>query len=541
MPPSSKLWYTIRQVEVLIRPHAASWARPIARNLGMQEMASLIEEFLTPGTNKGLYYGGAFHQPSHGRLIHVVNPATGRLFTTVPDADEADVALAVAAARAAFAGWAALDPLDRGQILRRFAETVRKNIPQLALLETTVTGRALREMNAQMARIPEWIEYFAGIAPGLEGEANRVKGGYLTLTSYEPLGPVALLTPWNHPVLILVKKLAAALAAGNTCVIKPSELAPVSPLVIAALATEAGLPDGVVNVVTGGPATGAALCANDDIHYIDLTGGTSTGRKVAAMAAHRLVRSTMELGGKTPVIVCEDADLDAAVAGGLFAAFVASGQTCVAGSRFLVHATLYDAFVTRMAARADQIRLGDPMDLNTQMGPVICQAALDRCHRFITSAKAEGARMVSGAAGDLPSGDFANGFYIRPTIFADVAPDHQLFQDEVFGPVISITPFSTDAEAVALANSGAFGLGVSIWSRDIGRGHRLSQQIRGGVVWLNDHHRNDPRSVWGGVRDSGFGKENGWDALKAYLTKKSVVVRTEAGYDDWFMGSQRYG
>lgn len=503
-------------------------------------MASVIEDLSRPGADPSLFYGGTFQPSDQAGKIRVLNPATGAAFTTVPDASAADVAAAVAAAKAAFPAWAALDALDRGQILRRFAEIIRQNIPALALLETTVTGRALREMNAQMGRIPEWVEYFAGIAPGLEAEANRVKGNYLTYTAYEPLGPVALLTPWNHPVLILVKKLAAALAAGNTCVIKPSELAPVSPLVIAALASEAGLPDGVVNVVTGGPATGAALCAHDDIRFIDLTGGTSTGRKVAALAGQRLVRSTMELGGKTPVVVCEDAELDAAVAGGLFSAFIASGQTCVAGSRFIVHDQLYDAFVERIAARADQILLGDPMDLSTQMGPVICKASFDRCHRFIAEAKAQGARQVAGDL-PLPGGDFAGGFYVRPTIFADVTPDQTLFREEVFGPVISITRFWSDEEAVALANTGEFGLGVSIWSRDIGRAHRMAQQIRGGVLWLNDHHRNDPRSVWGGTRDSGFGKENGWDALKAYLTKKSVVVRTEPGYDDWFKGSARYG
>jgi acyl-CoA reductase-like NAD-dependent aldehyde dehydrogenase len=503
-------------------------------------MASVIEDLSRSGTDRGLFYAGAFQRAAHGGKIRVLNPATGAEFTTVPDADGSDVAAAVAAAKAAFPAWAALDALDRGQILRRFAEVIRQNIPALARLESTVTGRPLREMNAQMARIPEWIEYFAGIAPGLEAEANRVKGNYLTYTAYEPLGPVALLTPWNHPVLILVKKLAAALAAGNTCVIKPSELAPVSPLVIAALAIEAGLPPGVVNVVTGGAATGAALCAHDDIRFIDLTGGTNTGRKVATLAGQRLVRSTMELGGKTPVVVCEDAELDAAVAGGLFSAFVASGQTCVAGSRFLVHDRLYEAFVDQMAARADQILLGDPMDLSTQMGPVICKASLDRCHRFIDQARSQGARQVTGEL-PLPAGDLAGGFYLRPTIFADVTPDQALFRDEVFGPVISITRFKTDEDAVALANTGEFGLGVSIWSRDIGRAHRMAQDIRGGVIWLNDHHRNDPRSVWGGQRDSGFGKENGWDALKAYLVKKSVVVRTEPGYDDWFKGSARYG
>jgi len=504
-------------------------------------MANIIEELLVPETNKGLFYGGAFHAASDTGEIVVMNPATGVRFTTVPEATVQDVKAAVSAARTAFAGWAGLDAFDRSKHLLAFADVVRQNIPLLAVLEATVTGRSLREMNAQMGRIPEWLEYFAGIALGLEGESNVVKGGYVTLTHYEPLGPVALLTPWNHPVLILMKKLAAALAAGNTCVIKPSELAPVSPLAIAVLAKQAGLPDGVINVVTGGPATGAALCAADDIHYIDLTGGTETGRKVASMAGQRLIRSTFELGGKTPVVVCADAEVDAAVAGVLFAAFVASGQTCVAGSRILVHSQIYDSFVAKIAARADQIKVGEPMDEATQMGPVISQAALERCRQFIATARAEGGRQVAGTLPLELTGEFAQGYYIRPTIFADVQPNHQLFQDEVFGPVISITRFETDDQAIALANTGEFGLGVSIWSRDIARAHRLSHAIRGGIIWLNDHHRNDPRSVWGGVKDSGFGKENGWDALRGYLSKKSVVIRTEPGYDDWFAGSNRYG
>ena len=334
-------------------------------------MNKLIDDFLTPGTNRGIYYGGMFQKPSHDGVIEVLNPATAHVFTTVPDATAIDVQAAVTAARCAFDDWSELDPLDRSRHLHAFADILRANMSSLALLESTITGRSIREMNAQMARIPEWLEYFASIAIGLEGESNVVKGGYVTMTHYEPLGPVALLTPWNHPILILVKKLAAALAAGNTCVIKPSELAPVSSLVLAALATEAGLPDGVVNVVTGGPGTGAALCAADDIHYIDLTGGTATGRKVASLAGERLIRTTMELGGKTPIIVCEDADIEGAIAGTLFSAFVASGQTCVSGARFLVHDKIYDRFVAGIAARAEQITIGDPMDEATQMGPVI--------------------------------------------------------------------------------------------------------------------------------------------------------------------------
>ena len=504
-------------------------------------MSKIADDFTRPNTNRGLFYNGRFQAPETEAVIAVTNPATATRFTTVPDGSPADVDAAVAAARAAFADWSVLDPIDRSRHLHSFADVVRQNIPKLAILESIVTGRALKEMNAQMARIPEWIEYFAGIAMGLEGESNVVKGGYVTMTHYEPLGPVALLTPWNHPILILVKKMSAALAAGNTCVVKPSELAPVSPLVLASLASEAGLPDGVVNVVTGGPQTGAALCAHADIHYIDLTGGTATGRKVAALAGERLVRTTMELGGKTPVLVCQDADLEGAIAGGLFSAFVASGQTCVSGARFIVHRDIYDQFATGIADRADAISLGDPMADTTQMGPVISKASKERCLAMIAQAKTDGAVLIAGnAQSDLPA-PFNKGFYIRPTVFKDVSPEQALFREEVFGPVISITPFDTEEEALELANTGAFGLGVSIWSRDVARAHRLSLGIRGGVVWLNDHHRNDPRSVWGGVRDSGFGKENGWDALKAYMTKKSVIVRTAAGHDDWFAGSNRYG
>jgi len=504
-------------------------------------MSNIVNEFLIPGTNKGLFYGGRFQASDSRSLITVLDPARGTPFTTVPNGSAEDVRAAVSVARSAFPAWAALDALDRGKYLRAFAETIRQNIALLAVLESRITGRAIREMNAQMSRIPEWLEYYAGIAPGLEGEANYVKGDYVTLTQYEPLGPTALLTPWNHPILNLVKKLSAALAAGNTCVIKPSELAPVSSLVIAALATQAGLPDGVVNVVTGDAETGVALCAAHDIHYIDLTGGTATGRKVASVAGERLIRTTMELGGKTPVVVCEDADIDAAVAGVLFSAFVASGQTCVAGSRIIVHDSIYDTFAEKLAQRADQILLGDPMHESTQMGPVICGASLDRCKQFIKTATAQGARQISGLKPLALDIELSNGFYIRPTVFADVKIDHTLFLEEVFGPVISLTRASDDEEAIACANVGDFGLGVAIWSRDIGRALRLSKKITGGVVWLNDHHRNDPRSVWGGVKDSGFGKENGWDALRAYLTKKSIVIRTEQGYDDWFKDGQRYG
>src|SRR5258707_3983732 len=288
--------------------------------------------------------------------------ARGERSAPVRDGEAAAVAAAAAGAAAAFPAWSATDTGERARLLRGLAEILRSRMQDLAEMESAVTGRAIREMRTQMGRIPEWIEYFAGIVLGLEGEANRVKGGFLTYTAHEPYGVCALLTPWNHPVLILVKKLAAALAAGNVCLVKPSELAPLSPLILADWCREAGLPAGTVNVVTGGGATGRLVCAAAPVQRIDLTGGSATGRRVAAAAAERLIPCTLELGGKAPVIVAADVDLDEAAAGGAFAAFVAAGQTCVSGSRFIVQRSIYDGFVGRLSARATAIRVGAPAD-----------------------------------------------------------------------------------------------------------------------------------------------------------------------------------
>lgn len=337
------------------------------------------------------------------------------------------------------------------------------------------------------------------------------------------------------------EKLAAALAAGNTIVVKPSELAPVTPLFIAEWVREAGFPDGVVNVVTGGAKAGAALVANPHVARIDLTGGTATGKRVAAAAAERLVPCTLELGGKTPVLIFDDAKLDEAVAGALFSGFVAAGQTCVSGSRFLVQQSIYPEFLARLADRVANLRIGDPADEATDLGPVISAASRDRCMRFIEIARAEGARLLCGGEPLVMQGRLDSGFYVPPTVFADVAPTSQLFREEVFGPVVSVTPFKDESEAIALANDTEFALGAAIWTRDVLRAHRVAGLVRAGVTWINDHHKNDPRSIWGGYGASGYGKENGWDALKSYMNKGSVVVRTREQFDDWFQGGKRYG
>ena len=509
----------------------------------MQSAADSFRPVLDPDPFQAfpLHYGGQW-QGAHGDAPRMVlRPATGAAGWSVAEASAEDVEAACAAAAESLPDWAALDSDERGRLLRGLAGILRERMPELAEFEAAITGRPIREMRAQMGRIPEWFEYFAGIALGLEGGSNRVKGGFLTYTRYRPHGVCALLTPWNHPILILVKKLAAALAAGNTVVVKPSELAPVTPLLLAQWAGEAGIPAGVINVVTGGAGAGAALVANEHVAHIDLTGGTKTGKIVAKAAAERMVPCTLELGGKTPIVVFDSAEVDEAVAGALFAGFVAAGQTCVSGSRFLVQRGVYDAFVQKLADRVGALRQGDPALVETDIGPVISAASRDRCMGYIERATASGARLVAGGVlPELPQ-HLAEGFFVPPTVFADVPPEHEMFCDEIFGPVVSITPFDTEDEAITLANAGPYALGASVWTRDILLAHRVVDRLKAGVVWINDHHKNDPRSIWGGSGESGYGHENGWDALKGYLIKGSVTVRTSEEFGDWFAGGKRYG
>lgn len=487
------------------------------------------------------HYDGRWQFPLGPETLPVFCPATGAELARSAAAGPADVAAACAAASAALPAWRAVDALDRGRILRRLADLVASRIDTLAALESATIGRPLREMRAQMGRIPEWIEYFAGIAPGLEAEAKTLRGGLLSYTAYEPYGVCALLTPWNHPILILVKKLAAALATGNTCIVKPSELAPISTLVFAQWCVEAGLPAGTVNVVTGDGRTGALVCAAPEVQRIDMTGGTATGRRVAAAAAERLVPCTLELGGKTPFVVFEDVDVAEAAAGAVFAAFIATGQTCVSASRLLVARPIYEAFNAALRDRVEALRVGNPADTTTDVGPVISAASKARCLDHIERARAAGAPILAGGALPDLGSECADGYFVPPTVFRDVAPHMDLFREEVFGPVISVTPFDTEADALRLSNDSPYALGASIWTRDVGRAHRMAQAVRGGMVWINDHHKNDPRSIWGGFGDSGYGKENGWDALKSYLVKRNIVVRTAPAFTDWFAGGNRYG
>ena len=483
-----------------------------------------------------LLIGGKERDASSGACFDVINPATGKVDFVAADGTEADVALAVQTAREAFADgrWSGLRPRDRARILNRAAAVAAAEVPNLARLETQQIGRPVREMTSQLQRLPEWLEYMGAVAQTVEGGVPDFGPGHVNYVRRVPLGAVGLITPWNHPLLILIKKLAAALAAGNTVVIKPSELAPVTPLLLAKLLGEAGVPDGVINVVSGfGAVAGKALSSHPGLGKVDVTGGTPTGRAVAAAAGQNLVPVAAELGGKASVIVFDDFDVDRAVAGALFAAYIATGQTCIQGARILVQRSIFDAFRDKFVGRAEKLRVGDPMAKETQLGPMVSAGQRDKVITAVEHAREQGAAIWCG--GEIPSDpDLADGYYYLPTAVGDVTTATDIWYDEVFGPVSVFMPFDDEADAIRLTNDSAYGLAASVWTGDPARGHRVADQLDVGIVWINDHHRIDPASVWGGRKASGMGCENGIDGFLAYTHAKSIIVNTSGEPFDWF-------
>ncbi|MFB3817496.1 MAG: aldehyde dehydrogenase [Candidatus Methylomirabilales bacterium] len=483
-----------------------------------------------------LLIGGRWVEAASGKRFEDLNPATGEVLAEVAEADREDVDRAVCAARRAFEDgpWARMSGGERGRILHRIADRLEQEAEAISRLESQDNGRPIRETAAQARVIPRWYRYFAGWADKIQGETIPVEGPYLNYTQRVPLGVVGQLTPWNHPLLIATKKVAPALATGNTIVLKPSELAPLSVLRFGRLCQEAGLPDGVLNIIPGfGPTAGQAICEHPGVDKIDVTGSTATGQAIGRIAAQSLKPVSCELGGKAPNIVLEDADLEAAVAGALFAAFIAQGQTCIQGARLFLHAAIHDAFLERFVERARRIRVGDPLAAETQMGPQISRRQVERIHRYVETGQAEGARLVLG--GRHPEDPaLRRGFYYTPTVLADARNTMQVCQEEIFGPVVTVLRFTDEAEVVREANAVPFGLGAAVWTRNVSRAHRLAQALRAGIVWINDYHRIDPASPWGGFKMSGIGRENGLEAIRSYTEVKSIWVSLDERPNRWY-------
>lgn len=460
----------------------------------------------------GHYIDGEEVASLGGETLQVRSPFDQQLVCTVAAAQTADVERAVKAATAAFEDkrWSGLQPRQRARVLLKAATLLTAEIGWLAEAESKQTGRCVREMKAQLGRLPEWLEHHAALIQSLEGQVPPFSdANHLNYVKRVPLGVCALITPWNHPLLIALKKVAPALAAGNTLVVKPSELAPVAVIELARILSEAGLPAGVLNVVTGlGAVAGKALAEHPAIAKLDLTGGTETGMLAASAASKNLARVCAELGGNAPVVVFDDADLEQAVNGVAFGAFVASGQTCISAKRILVQEGLLPAFREKLVAKAQALVLGDPMDLATQMGPVVSELQMKRILALIETAAPQGAKVLCGGKRSERPGCTA-GWFVEPTVIGDVQPAFTCFQEEIFGPCVTLVGFTDEAHALRLANDSRFGLGAAVWTRDVARAHRVAQGVRAGIVWINAHHRNDPSSPWGGFGHSGIGRENG--------------------------------
>ncbi|WP_288450416.1 betaine-aldehyde dehydrogenase [uncultured Pseudomonas sp.] len=473
-----------------------------------------------------LYIGGRYVAATGGATFETLNPATGEVLATVQSASRADVDKAVAAAAAGQKVWAAMTAMQRSRILRKAVDILRERNDELALLETLDTGKALSETQAvDIVTGADVLEYYAGLVPALEGEQIPLRETSFVYTRREPLGVVAGIGAWNYPIQIALWKSAPALAAGNAMIFKPSEVTPLTALKLAEIYTEAGLPDGVFNVVNGvGPEVGVALTEHPGIEKISFTGGVATGKKVMASAAGSTLKEvTMELGGKSPLIVCDDADLERAADIAVMANFFSSGQVCTNGTRVFVPQALKADFEAKVVERVKRIKLGDPLATETNFGPLVSTPHMEKVLGYIAQGQAEGARLLIGGE-RVTQGELAKGNFVAPTVFTDCRDDMAIAREEIFGPVMSILAYADEDEVVRRANDTEYGLAAGVVTRDLARAHRLIHRLEAGICWINTWGESPAEMPVGGYKHSGVGRENGLTTLGHYTRIKSVQV-----------------
>ena len=471
-----------------------------------------------------LFIGGTWVDGLDGASIEVRDPHDGSLLAEVAEARAADVDRAVRAAQAAFGPWRHTTAEERGRLLLKLADLIEAHADELALLETRDTGHPIRDTRGlDVPRTAATFRYFGGMADKHQGSVVPVEHGFLDYVLREPIGVVGQIVPWNFPLMFTSWKMGPALAAGNTVVLKPSELTPLSTLRVAELMTEAGFPPGVVNIVTGyGATAGRRIAEHPGIGKVSFTGSTAVGRSILAASAGNLKKVQLELGGKGANIIFADADLGAAVQGSAFAIYHNQGKACIAGSRLIVHEDVADEFVDRFVRLSKGVRLGDPKDPATEMGPLTSPGHRDRVLSYMEVAVADGDEIVTG--GKAPEAtELAGGCYLEPTVVATQA-EHRLAREEVFGPVLAVQRFRTEDEALRIANGTDYGLGAGLWTRDLSRAHRVAHELRAGMVWVNSYKRVNPGSPFGGVGQSGFGREMGFEAMHEYTDAKAVWI-----------------
>jgi betaine-aldehyde dehydrogenase len=481
--------------------------------------------------------GGKLVEAQDHATRDVVNPATGKVFASVPEASCKDVDLAVQAAREAFetGPWSTMTAQQRGRVLFAIADLIRKNSAALAKLETLNMGKPIVESEMDIADTATCFEFYGGLATKISGQTLPVPDQAISITLREPVGVCGLIVPWNYPLMMAAWKMAPALAAGCTVVLKPAEQTPLTTLELGRLLLKLDIPPGVINIVSGvGETVGAAMAGHSDIDKIAFTGGTQTGKAVQIAAAEsNLKKVSLELGGKSPNIFFEDADMEAAVDGALFGLFINQGEVCSAGSRVLVQKSIHKQFVKKMIEKAKRIKLGDPMDRKTKMGPLVTEEHRDKVLSYIKIGAEEGAKIVIGG-GQPKDKNLKNGFYVEPTILDHVKNSMRVAREEIFGPVVCIIPFKDEAEAVAIANDTPYGLAGAVWSRDIFRALRVVRKVRAGILWINTMQPCYVEAPWGGYKQSGYGRDLGPHAIDEYLETKLVHINLNEAPIGWY-------